>query len=118
MFIFTQSQSARVNTQAHRQWSLAIQQETRQVLMAKRPISLPKDLAKTEIYFKNLRGEVAVMTLYDYMSNVLCLSVMAVYANIIRLICCWLMVGCCVSFLIYKGMITPKASCLCKAYSR
>jgi hypothetical protein len=76
MFTFTQSQSARVNTQAHRQWSLAIQQETRQVLMAKRPISLPKDLAKTEIYFKNLRGEVAVMTLYDYMSNVLCLSVM------------------------------------------
>ncbi|MBK9186377.1 MAG: hypothetical protein IPP76_04885 [Moraxellaceae bacterium] len=76
MFTFTQPQSSRVIKQAHRQWSLAIQQETRQVLMAKRPASLPKDLAKTEIYFKNLRGEVAIMTVHDYMSNLLCLSVM------------------------------------------
>ncbi len=76
MFTFTQHQSSRVIKQAHRQWSLAIQQETRQVLMAKRPASLPKDLAKTEIYFKNLRGEIAVMTVHDYMSHLLCLSVM------------------------------------------
>lgn len=76
MFTFTQSQSSRANTQACRQWSLAIQQETRQLLLAKRPINLPKNLTKTDIYFKNMRGEIAVMTLSDYMTCILRLSVM------------------------------------------
>ena len=60
----------------HRQWSRAIQQETRQLLLAKRPVNLPKNLSKTDIYFKNMRGEIAVMTLSDYMACVLRLSVM------------------------------------------
>lgn len=59
-----------------REWSRAIQQETRQLLTAKRPQCLPRDAQHLVLYFKSIYGTTAVMTADDYMNRRCRLTVM------------------------------------------
>ncbi len=74
-FYYSQFSHA-VSQNVRREWSRAIQQETRQLLTAQRPQRLPRDAQDLVIYFKSIYGSTAIMSADDYMSSRCRLSVM------------------------------------------